>query len=253
MKLLVHRYGAIGDTLALSAFLAPMRGRFEDIILSGQQERLRLLDPVLYDEAISHDLARDRVLRLAREADLSVAFSAGPMEDFKIVVPPFTEERINIYEYMRRAAVELGGDPGVALGIPVHQGAGLVVHPGSGSAAKNAPLEFFIEAARRAEGATFVLGPAEVLTLERSIVAAGFRCSKLSSLAELKTVILAHAEFLGNDSGPAHIAALGGLRTRIVYVGSDPELWKPPGDVEAIRLSAAHPEPDLLDTAVDES
>ena len=205
------------------------------IILSGQEERLRLIDPGLYDEVLSYDLARRDVARLAEKADLSVAFSAGAMEGFQVRRAPFPADRTNIYDYMRNIALSLGGDAAAILRIPEATGKGLIIHPGSGSAAKNAPLEFFLEEAHRGNHPTFLLGPAEAASMERLISAAGFVWKRPETLLDMKKLILDHDSFLGNDSGPAHLAALGGLSTRICYRGSDPADWLPPGNVVVMK------------------
>ncbi len=57
-------------------------------------------------------------------------------------------------------------------------------------------------------------------------VAEGVRCE---SLDELIRVLARTALFLGNDSGPAHLAGALGLPTVAVFGPSDPRIWKPLG------------------------
>ena len=35
--------------------------------------------------------------------------------------------------------------------------------------------------------------------------------------------------YLGNDSGPTHMAAMLGVPTEVVFISSNPEIWKPLG------------------------
>lgn len=224
LKLVVYRSGAIGDSLTLTPFLASLRNLYEDITLIGNAERLGLIDPRLYDRTISY--ASDAMIN---DADLSIAFSIEPLPPFDRTFPPFSEK--NIYTAMQEFAVSIGGDA-ITYRPPVSSGQGMIVHPGSGSLAKNAPIEFFLSNA--ADDALFVLGPAESEVLEKKIESGGFRWRRPETLGELKEVICAHAIFLGNDSGPAHIAALNGLETRMCFVSSDPRIWLPPGKVTAV-------------------
>ena len=46
-------------------------------------------------------------------------------------------------------------------------------------------------------------------------------------LAEIKTLIAGAALFVGNDSGPAHIAAAFGVPPVVIFGPSDPIIWEP--------------------------
>jgi len=228
-RLLVHRHGAIGDSLALTPFLHSLRPRFDHIALVGNAERLALIDERLWNEVLAWDLQARRAVELAAGSDLSVAFAAAPIPGFNRHLPLFPPDGKNIHAWMRELAVSLGGATDEYRSSPA-RGRGLVVHPGSGSAAKNAPLDFFLrEAAKETAGATFLLGPAEKKIMEARIRAAGFATRRPETLAAMKRLILDHARFLGNDSGPAQLAALSGLETFVVFGSSDPATWAAPG------------------------
>lgn len=228
-RLLVHRHGAIGDSLALTPFLHSLRPRFAQIALVGNAERLELIDERLRDEVLSWDLQARRAAELAAGFDLSVSFAAAPLPGFNRHLPLFPPDGMNLHAWMRELAVAFGGAPDEYRPPPC-RGRGLVIHPGSGSAAKNAPLDFFLgEAAGNSEGATFLLGPAEDHAMEERIRAAGFTPRRPATLAAMKRLVLGHARFLGNDSGPAHLAALNGLETTVVFRASDPAVWAAPG------------------------
>jgi hypothetical protein len=232
MKLLVYRYGGIGDTLTLTAFLAAMRPVASRVTLLGIAERLALVDRRLRDDIVAFDSVSRDIDRLAGEHDLSVAFSAGGFDRFTARFDPFPPSRMNIYRYMHDCAVSIGGLPLDHKPEP-STGRGGIVHPGSGSASKNAPLAWFLEQAATMEAPEFILGPAEPEAMDQAIRAAGFRVKRPDTLESLKSLIAARRNFLGNDAGPAHIAALAGLETRIRFVSSDPEIWLPPGRVTA--------------------
>jgi ADP-heptose:LPS heptosyltransferase len=228
-RLLVYRHGAIGDSLTLTPFLHALRSRFDQIVLVGNAERLSLIDERLRDEVLSWDLQERHAVELTAGFDRSISFAAAPVPGFERHLPFYPPEGDNIYSWMRRLAVDLGGATDEYRPPPCH-GRGLVVHPGSSSAAKNAPLDFFLrEAAKDPERAVFLLGPAEDQVMEERIRTGGFAAERLETLAEMKRLVLGHARFLGNDSGPAHLAALNGLETTVVFRMSDPAIWAAPG------------------------
>ena len=54
----------------------------------------------------------------------------------------------------------------------------------------------------------------------------GFR-RQVASLAELKSLLASASLFVGNDSGPAHMAAAFGLPSIVIFGASDPDIWGP--------------------------
>lgn len=53
------------------------------------------------------------------------------------------------------------------------------------------------------------------------------RCLAGASLEEVKSLLAGAALFIGNDSGPAHMAAAFGLPVVVLFGASDPEIWSP--------------------------
>lgn len=110
----------------------------------------------------------------------------------------------------------------------------LYVHPGSGSREKNAPVEHFVRCARAWEGpVAVVLGEAERAEGGRYRAAfreAGAALRIQPSLAELRAELESEAgAFVGNDSGPTHLAAALGIPTTALFVSTDPRIWRPVG------------------------
>lgn len=111
-----------------------------------------------------------------------------------------------------------------------------LIHPGSGSPSKCWPLERFIELADRlvaaGEKVTFVLGEAEVEQWPADAVAKladRAPLEKPADLVSLYQLIRTASRFVGNDSGPGHLAGIVGVPTVIVFGPGDPSSWKPLG------------------------
>jgi hypothetical protein len=121
----------------------------------------------------------------------------------------------------------------------------LVIHPGSGSPAKNAPLSFFRKAAEKAvqESGTDVLviwGDGELNYLnEIDETFKGLNKVKVLSdllmLRDLPAILSQARGYLGNDSGVTHLASACGIRTFAVFNTTDSRIW---GPQEAIILAA---------------
>ena len=147
-------------------------------------------------------------------------------------------QALAIYETELVPALDLPGDRRErgrgrlrSLGIV---GPPVVVHPGSGSPAKNWPADRFVQVIRRlreqGREVVAVLGEADVAesaVLAREVpgvpVLAGL------SLVELAETLAECAAFLGNDSGITHLAAAVGLPVVALFGPSDAEKWAPRG------------------------
>ena len=123
---------------------------------------------------------------------------------------------------------------------PAANARALWLHPGSGSARKNAPFETFVSRARAWSGPrVFLLGEADEALVPRVRDAArslGAEVVHEPALVELAARLAREAAaFVGNDSGPTHLAAALGVPTEALFVATDPEVWRPLG--AAVRVS----------------
>jgi hypothetical protein len=112
-----------------------------------------------------------------------------------------------------------------------------ILHPGSGSPTKNAPLSFFQEAAQKVAGE----GGKEVLVLwgeaEQEhlgdIRKAFERIPKVQvldrplSLREVAGLMSLSCGYLGNDSGITHLASACGAKTFALFNSTDAKVWGP--------------------------
>jgi ADP-heptose:LPS heptosyltransferase len=123
----------------------------------------------------------------------------------------------------------------------------VAVHPGSGSRAKNWAADRFaalVQRLHRSCGARslVVAGPADkhaVGEMQRAL--AGVECIPAYDLPlPLLAALLARCQaYVGNDSGPTHLAAALGVPTVAIFGPTDPDLWAPrEPSVQVVRGSA---------------
>jgi heptosyltransferase-3 len=102
-----------------------------------------------------------------------------------------------------------------------------VLHPMASDASKAWPAEGFLAVARhlaerRELEPVFLAGPNE----DASAFCA-YRVLAGAPLAEVKGLIAGASAFVGNDSGPAHMAAAFGVPSVVIFGNSDAEIWGP--------------------------
>jgi ADP-heptose:LPS heptosyltransferase len=102
-----------------------------------------------------------------------------------------------------------------------------VIHPAALQPDKTWPATGFLAAARFLRESLdldplFIAGPGEDLAAFRE-----YRTVIGAPLGEIKSLLSGAALFLGNDSGPAHMAAAFGLPVVAIFGSSDPAIWHP--------------------------
>lgn len=113
----------------------------------------------------------------------------------------------------------------------------LVLHPGSGGAAKRLPASIFLEIAARARESLgldplFILGPVEA---EHPGLLAGAHAARIPviespPLPALAALLSLARAYVGNDSGPTHLAAAVGAPVLALFGNaSDPRVFAPRG------------------------
>ncbi len=116
---------------------------------------------------------------------------------------------------------------------------GWIIHPGSGSARKNWPVERFAEVAdylqHRGRTVRWCLGPAE----EAFQLPDGAVPLRLASPVALAHCLAAAEGYVGNDSGVSHLAAMLGCPTVAIFGPTDPGIWAPRGP----RVRVVHETP----------
>jgi ADP-heptose:LPS heptosyltransferase len=101
-----------------------------------------------------------------------------------------------------------------------------VLHPFAATAQKSWPGERFVEVAGRLRNnglePMIVAGPAD-----DTAPFSQFQVLRNPPLSELKSLMSGAELFIGNDSGPAHIAAAFGIPVVVLFGPSDPVTWAP--------------------------
>jgi heptosyltransferase III len=101
-----------------------------------------------------------------------------------------------------------------------------VLHPFASSPDKTWPQKNFLAVAKHVAGLgiepLFVAGAGEDLSAFEEHC-----CFKGAPLEEVKSMLAGAALFVGNDSGPAHIAAAFGRPVIVLFGSSDVENWRP--------------------------
>ena len=101
-----------------------------------------------------------------------------------------------------------------------------LIHPFASAPDKTWPLENFLSVAgslgRQGMTPIFLSGPGDASTGYQ-----GHRVMHNLPLAQVK-LVMSHAElFIGNDSGPAHMAAAYGVPSVVLFGASDSRIWSP--------------------------
>jgi heptosyltransferase III len=132
----------------------------------------------------------------------------------------------------------------------------VAILPGSGSPSKNWPLDRFLELAKRMEHdgarAVFILGPAEngmAEAIRKSGADAILESLPLGTVAALARLSWA---FIGCDSGVSHLAAAAGAPGIVLFGSTDPNRWRPLGNVRIIHQALDTIEPDHVLAQVQE-
>jgi len=144
------------------------------------------------------------------------------------------ERRIHTAEHLASAMFWMGVPRGPvprarlqAGPAPNFLGRYAVMHPFASEAAKTWPAGCFVEVARHLREAAglepvFLAGPAN-----DPAPFSAFRVWRNAPLSYLKSLMSGASLFIGNDSGPAHVAAAFGVPVVALFGPSDPVAWAP--------------------------
>jgi ADP-heptose:LPS heptosyltransferase len=140
--------------------------------------------------------------------------------------------KVHTAEHLASAMFFLGVPPGeiprarLFTQLPEPAAPYAVIHPLASSPEKTWPALHFVEMGCQLMQSglepVFIGAAGDDLTAFSS-----FRCLQGASLREVKNLLAGAALFVGNDSGPAHMAAALGIPLVVLFGNSDPVVWAP--------------------------
>jgi ADP-heptose:LPS heptosyltransferase len=253
---LVLRPGALGDTLLAVPALRALRRRFAPLTLAAQGSAARLLQDLgEVDAALAFDDPRvGRLLRGENPEEPVVAWlDAARAPDLRalLVAPSRPSAEVHCSRYLLETLSPLGVPQDFdesPLRVQPLRSDQVLIHPGSGSAAKNWPAEHFAALTPRLEPVRLIVGEADEYAAAAVEGYLGQTPQRLESLPlhTLAQRLAGCCAYVGNDSGVSHLAGLCGAPTHVLFGPTSPTMWRPLGprvnvwdfDVEPHRLRA---------------
>lgn len=215
MRRLLIRPGAIGDVILSLPELESSRADYTEVW--AQRAVLPLIRFADRTRAIA-DTGLD-LIGVVERADTTM------LESFDSIYSWYGTNRAEFrdavahlpFSFFPPFPIPFGGEPRIPVPeAPRERFA--VIHPFSGSAKKNWPLENYRELARRLKiPVQWTAGPEEKLD----------GAMRFDDLYELGCWISKAAVFIGNDSGISHLAAAVGTPVVAIFLTTDPAVWAP--------------------------
>ena len=163
----------------------------------------------------------------------------------KPTLPPSAARR-----FMNEAGFDVPDDFEETPPLPRNKPSGdsLWIHTGSGSAAKNVPPDYWLDALKHSSMHHAILSfgecEQESAPLWRKAFAnAGIDFESIESLTlpELRRLLEERAtEFWGVDTGVTHLAAALGIPVKVAFTFTDSRIWRPLGNVTIIHYGEPH-------------
>lgn len=155
---------------------------------------------------------------------------AGHVSDHLLAqLAPWPAVQAALVQVLRSVAAR-----GVAVKAP--EGKTILVHPGSGSRRKCWPAERFASLIERlrtdGRAVRVVVGEVELETWspeELRRVEAAADVARPATYVDLLNEVMSAGAYVGNDSGPSHLAGIVGLPTVALFGASNPLHWRPMG------------------------
>ncbi|SNZ16831.1 glycosyltransferase family 9 protein [Hydrogenobacter hydrogenophilus] len=216
--ILFYRRGGLGDTLLTFPVLEILKKRGERIFAVGNTDYLKIAKEVGWIDEMHYEIPEgsfSRVIKVSVDGN----------------VKPFPERRIWIVDhYLESLGLKDNYSDTLYL-KPIRDNpfkGKAVIHPSSGSKAKNPPIELFlrIEEYLKRHGYQVIYFVGEADEWVKDFVSEFYQSTDPLEIAKaLKEARL----FIGNDSGISHLASYVGVPTFVFYGPTDPIVWRPIG------------------------
>lgn len=255
-KILVIRYGALGDLIATLPVLQSLKQSGYYVTLAGNgQYREFFLRYGYVDEFIPSDggfflplfagepeSAVSRYLKkfevILAYTDKTETFSEALKKSFpgEIIFHPVNPEKIqkhivlHLLEPVRSIANCVTETPEIKIGSLATEKR-FVIHPGSGSIQKNWSKENFFEVYRRLSAEKkgyLLLGYAE--DYMKDFWQKNVPAEKIINSPDMNTLIERVRNtglYIGNDSGISHLFAASGIPSVVIFGPTSPSVWSP--------------------------
>ena len=247
MRRLLIRPGGVGDCILSFPALEHLKADYTEIWVRDEVAPLvRFADRVCSIASTGLDLLGlpgidppQGLIERLRSFDSIVSWYASNRPEFRAYVhavrlpfqfldalPP-AGSRVHAADFFLHQA----GGTGVAISRiesrPTERGDFIAIHPFSGSARKNWPLERYRELAQRLPlPVQWCAGPEEAL--DNSV--------RMENLWDLACWLSSARAYVGNDSGITHLAAAAGTPVVAIFGPTDPGLWAPRGQCVRVIL-----------------
>ncbi len=227
-RVLIYRRGGLGDTLLTFPVVEILKKKGYLVDYVGNTDYLKLLKAVNWVENIYFEVPNN-----LESYNAIFLFSKRNFISFPNVrlINPFPSKGIHVLQYYL-SELNLKNSYSRTFPLKGYQkwNSKVILHPGSGSPKKNAPLELFLSLYYRLKNLgfepLFVLGEAENNLWE---VLKSFNTYKVEDILEFAKLLKGGLAFIGNDSGFTHLASYLGVPTIAIFGPTDPTLWKPIG------------------------
>ncbi len=253
------RPGALGDTLLALPALRALRRALGSITLAAQPAAARLLQSVgeidrglaFDDPSLAWVFTGPAPAAVASEtvvAWMSASPAGLPASAVQAPSRPAatTAGGQHCARYLLNTLAPLGIDlawDDRVLNVAPLRSEDVLVHPGSGAAAKNWPAEHFAAVIRALDRPVrLIVGEADEEAAASIEACLGRRLERLERppLEELAARLAGCCAYLGNDSGVSHLAGLCGAHAFVLFGPTDPRVWRPLGpDVAVLRFETS--------------
>jgi ADP-heptose:LPS heptosyltransferase len=185
----------------------------------------------------SDDLWSQNVRTLVPEANL-VALSTTPPDDFPGHITEYLLPQLAPWPVMSAAMDQMLKSLSTrGLGSAASNSTGpVVLHPGAGANKKCWPPDQYLELAgaikQSGRPVQVILGEVELEKCPKKQIDAFATAAdilKPSTLVDLMAYLSKASAFVGNDSGPGHLAALLPIPTISIFGPANPARWRPTG------------------------
>lgn len=238
-QLLFIHQGALGDQLLALPLIGQLQKSYH-ITYSARNPGLELMQHLTHMQTVSLDHAPLQ-LEEALKGTWDQCISVGSIEWLNINTHHHVTLNTNIahqqpiWQSWAHQVLNCNAEPFYISRVKP-ESPHLIIAPGSGSPQKNWPLDNYIELSQlltREIDISVLMGPVE---LEHGMDSrwqqqGGAGCLvRHPSASRLLELYRCATHFMGNDSGPAHLASVYHLKGCAIFLHSDPSIWSPYGE-----------------------